>query len=149
VSETWELSTYIMFFLPPHSKVSLTTFTFNYFPSAFYNSTGLAITQADTRRLPTAAASVPSQVGSCGICGGQVALGQVFSECFGFPCQFSFNRMPHKHHHLSSGAGIIDKTVYQVDSVSPHPMKLKKKNSTSLCVKCGTNSLRILRILHQ
>jgi hypothetical protein len=34
----------------------------------------------------------------------KVALGQVFSEYFGFPFQFSFNRLLHTHH-LSSGAG--------------------------------------------
>jgi hypothetical protein len=36
----------------------------------------------------------------------KVALGQIFSECFGFPCQFAFQLL-HNHHHLSSGAGII------------------------------------------
>jgi hypothetical protein len=29
----------------------------------------------------------------------KVALGQVFSEYFGFPCQFSFHQLPHNHHH--------------------------------------------------
>jgi hypothetical protein len=37
----------------------------------------------------------------------KVALGQVFSEYFGFPCQFSFHQFLHNHHHLSSGAGTI------------------------------------------
>jgi hypothetical protein len=36
----------------------------------------------------------------------KVALGQVFSEYFGFPCQFSFHRLLDTHH-LSSGAGTI------------------------------------------
>jgi hypothetical protein len=55
-----------------------------------------------------------------------VALGQDFSEYFGFPCQFSFHRLLHNHHHLSSGAGTIGQQwpTYQVDSVSPHPEKL-------------------------
>jgi hypothetical protein len=35
-----------------------------------------------------------------------VALGQVFSENFGFPCQSLFQLL-HNHHHLSSGAGTI------------------------------------------
>jgi hypothetical protein len=35
-----------------------------------------------------------------------VELGQVFSEYFGFPCQFSLNLMLHIHH-LSSGAGTV------------------------------------------
>jgi hypothetical protein len=51
----------------------------------------------------------------------RVALGQVFSEYVGFPCQFSFHRLLHIHHHLSSGADTIGPIV---DSVSPYPMKL-------------------------
>jgi hypothetical protein len=35
-----------------------------------------------------------------------VALGQVFTAYFDFPCQFEFHRLLHiHHHHLSSGAG--------------------------------------------
>jgi hypothetical protein len=37
----------------------------------------------------------------------KVALGQVFSEHFGFPCQSSFHQFLHNYHHLSSGAGTI------------------------------------------
>jgi hypothetical protein len=29
----------------------------------------------------------------------KVALGQVFTKYFGFPCQFSFHRLLHTHHH--------------------------------------------------
>jgi hypothetical protein len=29
----------------------------------------------------------------------KVTLGQVFSEYFGFPCQFSFHQLLHVHHH--------------------------------------------------
>jgi hypothetical protein len=32
-----------------------------------------------------------------------VALGQVFSEFFGFPCQSSFQQLLHNHPHVSSG----------------------------------------------
>jgi hypothetical protein len=45
----------------------------------------------------------------------KVALRQVFSECFGFPCQFSFHRLLHTHR-LSSGAGTIGQTVAYVPS---------------------------------
>jgi hypothetical protein len=45
----------------------------------------------------------------------KVALGQVFSEYFGFPCQFTFHRLLHTHH-LSSGAGTIDQLVAAVAS---------------------------------
>jgi hypothetical protein len=44
-----------------------------------------------------------------------VALGQVFSEYIGFPCQFSFHRLLHNHH-LSSGADTIGKLVADVPS---------------------------------
>jgi hypothetical protein len=59
----------------------------------------------------------------------KVALGQVFSEYFGFPCQSSFHRLLYNHHQ-SSGAGTIGQEwpTYQVDSVSPHPEKLKKNS---------------------
>jgi hypothetical protein len=50
----------------------------------------------------------------------RVALGQVFSEYFGFPCQSSFHQLLHDQHHLSSGAGTIGQywLLYQVNSVS-------------------------------
>jgi hypothetical protein len=37
----------------------------------------------------------------------KVALGQVFSEYFGFPCQSSFHQYLHNHCHLSSWVGTI------------------------------------------
>jgi hypothetical protein len=46
----------------------------------------------------------------------KVALGQVFSEYFGFPCQFSFHRLLHTHHHLSSGAGTMGQILTDVPS---------------------------------
>jgi hypothetical protein len=45
----------------------------------------------------------------------KVALGQVFSEYFGFPCQFSFHRLLHIYH-LSSRAGTIGQLVADVPS---------------------------------
>jgi hypothetical protein len=60
----------------------------------------------------------------------EVALEQVFSEYFGFPCQFLFHRLLHIHHHyLSSGAGTIDQLVA---AVSPHPKKLKENKLTGI-----------------
>jgi hypothetical protein len=35
----------------------------------------------------------------------KVALGQVFSDYFGVPCQSSFHQLLYIQHHLSSGAG--------------------------------------------
>jgi hypothetical protein len=37
----------------------------------------------------------------------KVALEQVFTHYFGFPCQSSFHQFLNNHHHLSSGAGTI------------------------------------------
>jgi hypothetical protein len=51
---------------------------------------------------------------------------KIFTENFGFPCQFSSHRLLHTHHHLSSGAGTIGQLVADVPSglSSPHPKKL-------------------------
>jgi hypothetical protein len=52
---------------------------------------------------------------------GKMALGQVFSEYFGFPCQFSFHRLFHTH--LSSRSGTIGQRVADVPSglsLAPH-----------------------------
>jgi hypothetical protein len=46
---------------------------------------------------------------------GKMALGQVFTGYFGFPCQFSFHRLQ-RTHHLSSGAGTIGRSVADVPS---------------------------------
>jgi hypothetical protein len=37
-------------------------------------------------------------------------------DYFGFPCQFSFHRPLHTHHHLSSGTGTIGRLVADVAS---------------------------------
>jgi hypothetical protein len=59
----------------------------------------------------------------------KVALWQVFSEYFRFPCQFSFHRLLHIHHHLSSGADIMGQFLTDVPSglsLTP-PQETKKK----------------------
>jgi hypothetical protein len=64
----------------------------------------------------------------------KVALGQVFSEYFDFPCQFSFHRLLHTHN-LSSGAGTIGQILADVPSgfslTPPQETKKKKKLSTT------------------
>jgi hypothetical protein len=56
----------------------------------------------------------------------KVALRQVFSENFGFPCQFLFHRLLHTHH-LSSGAGTIGQLVGDIPSgLSLTPPQEKK-----------------------
>jgi hypothetical protein len=44
----------------------------------------------------------------------KVALGKVFSEYFGFPCQFSFHWLLHTHHHPPFGTGTIVQIVLDV-----------------------------------
>jgi hypothetical protein len=55
------------------------------------NILGRAIAQAVSRWLPTAAARVRARVWQVGFVVKKVALEQVFSEYFGFPCQSSFH----------------------------------------------------------
>jgi hypothetical protein len=69
----------------------------------------------------------------------KVVLGQVFSGYFGFPCQFSFHRLPHDHQrHLSSGVGTISQIVADVPSgLSLTPTQENKKRvkvRLSLCL---------------
>jgi hypothetical protein len=69
-----------------------------------------------SRRLSPAAARVQVQVRLWGFVVDKVALGQVSSEYFGFPCQFAFHRLLHNHHHLSSVAAETGQTVAAVPS---------------------------------
>jgi hypothetical protein len=71
-------------------------------------SVGSTIAQAVSRQLPTAAARVPDQVSSCGICDGRNGTGA------GFPCQLSFHHTFHTH--LFSGAGTIGQIVADVQN---------------------------------
>jgi hypothetical protein len=74
------------------------------------------IAHAVSRRLPTAAAQDRAHVNHVEFVVDKVVLGQVFSEYFGFPCQFSLHRLLHNHHHLSSGADTMGQTVAAVPS---------------------------------
>jgi hypothetical protein len=49
-----------------------------------------------------------------GICGGQSVIGAGFIRVLRFPCQFSFHRLLHRHHHLSSGSGKTGQIVADV-----------------------------------
>jgi hypothetical protein len=55
----------------------------------------------------------------------KVALGQVFSEYFGFPCQSSFHQFLRNHHHLSSGASSGRSTK----RLSLTPLRIKKNTA--------------------
>jgi hypothetical protein len=65
--------------------------------------------------------------GHVGFVVNKVTLGQVFSEYFGFTCQFSFHTLPHTHH-LSSVAGTIGQLVAEV----PSGLSMTEKNYRSL-----------------
>jgi hypothetical protein len=64
----------------------------------------------------------------------KVTLEQVFSQYFGLPCQFSFHRLLHIHHHLSSGVGTMGQLVADVPrglSLTP-PHETKKKTKVTI-----------------
>jgi hypothetical protein len=73
---------------------------------------GRAISQAVSHRLLTAAARVRTQVGSCGICGGQSGTGAGFLRVLRFPLPILI--LPTAPH--SSGAGTIGQLVAEVPS---------------------------------
>jgi hypothetical protein len=55
----------------------------------------------------------------------KVALGQVFSEYFDFPCKPSFQLLLHNHHHLSPRAVTIGQLVAAIPSgLSLTPLRI-------------------------
>jgi hypothetical protein len=64
----------------------------------------------------------------------EVEMERVFFEYFGFPCQFSFYQLLYIHHHVSSGAGTIGKTVADVPNglSLTRPQETWKKKMSSL-----------------
>jgi hypothetical protein len=82
----------------------------------------------------------------------KVALGQVFSKYFSFPCQSSFHQFLHNHHHLSSGAGTIGQQwpQYQVDCLTPLTIiKNKKNNIMCFAIENPTScKIRAVIVLH-
>jgi hypothetical protein len=90
---------------------------------------GHATAQEVSSRLTTAAAQVRAQVRHVGFMVDKVTLGQVFSEYFCFPRQFSFHWLLHTHH-LSSGAGTIGQLMPEVPSwLSLTPPQEKRSRS--------------------
>jgi hypothetical protein len=61
---------------------------------------GRAVALAVSRWLLTAAPGVRARAEHVGFVVDKVALGQVFSEWFSFPCQPSFHQILHHHNHL-------------------------------------------------
>jgi hypothetical protein len=57
---------------------------------------------------------------------GKLALAQVSSEYFCFPCQFSFHQIPDTHYHPGMVQRANQFRTYEVDLASPYRMKLKE-----------------------
>jgi hypothetical protein len=85
-----------------------------------------------------------------------VALGQVFSEYFGFPCQSLFHQLLHNHPNLSSGAGKIGQKWPQYKGLSLTPLAIKKNNTNMTAALnsevgetkiCGKYVLRNIQLL--
>jgi hypothetical protein len=84
-----------------------------------------------------------SSPGHVGFLVDKVALGQVFSEYFDFPCQFSFHRLLHTHH-LSSGAGTIGQTMAGVSSgLSLTPPQETWRDSNRVPPECEPTALSL------
>jgi hypothetical protein len=92
-------------------------------------NTYIHYTQAATRRLLIAAARVRAQVRSCGICGRQSGTGAGFLRLQRFSLPILIQ--PTAPHTSSSSIirGWYNRPTYQVDSVSPHSKKIKKKHT--------------------
>jgi hypothetical protein len=101
----------------------------------------LAIAQAVSRRLPTAAARFLAQVRLCGICGGQSGTGTGFLRVFLFPLTI---RIPPTAPHSSSSVipGWYNRPVngrlVKVDYVSFHSKNLKEiRHENEVSVPCS------------
>jgi hypothetical protein len=65
----------------------------------------------------------------------KVALGHIFSEYFGFPCQLLFHRLLHTHN-LSPGASTIGQLVADVPSgLSLTPPQVNKKETINSMIE--------------
>jgi hypothetical protein len=103
---------------------------FIYLPTYLPTYIGRAIAQAAIQRLPITPAHVRGQVTSCAICGRQSGTGIGFLRVRRFPLPILIP--PTALHSSSIIRGWYNRPISgrrnkQVDSVSPHPKKLKKK----------------------
>jgi hypothetical protein len=82
----------------------------------------------EAENIPTARGGPGFEPGSghVGFVVDKVALEQVFSEYFGFPCQSSFHQLLHNHPHLSSWVCTIGQKWPQYLGTKSHPINKKK-----------------------
>jgi hypothetical protein len=94
---------------------------------------GRTTPQAASRWLPTAETLVRVQVRSCGICGRQSGARTGFLRVLRFLLPILIP--PTTPHSLSIIRGLVQEAkqwaTYQMDSVSPHPKKLKRTKLTT------------------
>jgi hypothetical protein len=81
--------------------------------------------------------------GQVGFVVDKVALGQVFSEYFGFPSQSSFHQLLHNHPHLSPGAGTIGQKWPQYKGLSPTPLGKKEQGGSVIPPGIGFSAVNI------
>jgi hypothetical protein len=81
--------------------------------------------------------SIPGHVG---FVVDKVALEQVFSEYFGFPCQSSFHQLLHDHHR-SSGAGTIGQQRPMYHHYTPFLFLLSLYDLTSSTLGVGIRDI--------
>jgi hypothetical protein len=88
---------------------------------------GRSIAQAVSRWRPAAAAGFKPGSGQVGFVVDKVALGRVFSEYFGFPCQSSFHQILY-HHNLPGQVQLANQwPPGRVDPTGLHPHYENKK----------------------
>jgi hypothetical protein len=77
----------------------------------------------------------------------KMALEQVFSEYFGFPCKSSFHQLLHNHPHLSHGAGTIGQKWPQYKGLVPTPLAIKKTLASFVSVPVDYYQIKYLEWL--
>jgi hypothetical protein len=101
---------------------------------------GRAVAQSVSRWLPTAAARVRVRAEHVGFAVDKAALGQVFSEYFGFPYQSSLHQFLHHHNQPRLAQQAYRWPQCRGDTIGLHPQLFQlKKINRYLCADCLEN----------